>query len=116
MSDFRSAASIDGGVLLVHLLSSPAARSAPVECVVDLTRLGEVVGVEVLDLKRQLAVPVVEAPESDGGVRWSYDDEIDALYLRITNERGQVQKTAKAEAKLDSLGRLVELSIRMRCA
>lgn len=73
-------------------------RPLDIDCVVDLTDFGEVVGVEVLDVSRQLAGGVVDPPTLQGEIRWSYDDEIDALYVHVADGRGQMQRRSIARA------------------
>ena len=80
-------------------------------CVLDLTDFGDVIGVEVLDLARQLDGGAMDPPRSKGAISWSYDDEIDALYIHVADGRGQVQRTATASAYIDTSGRVVRLEI-----
>jgi uncharacterized protein YuzE len=114
VSYFRPSAAIDLGVLCFRFFDSPAIRSIDIDCVADLTDFGDVVGIEILDLRGQLAGGMVEPPKSDGDFRWAYDEEIDALYLRVTDARGQVQRSLTAQARLDSLGRFVQLDVDLR--
>lgn len=113
MNHFHPSAAADEGMLTVRLFASAPIRSVEIDCVLDLTDFGEVVGIEVLDLRRQLAGGVVELPEPDGDVRWSYDGEIDAFYLHVADGRGQVQRSARARAQLDSMGRLVRMDVEL---
>jgi uncharacterized protein YuzE len=101
----------DEGVLHVRLLESEPVRSLEVSCVVDATDFGEVVGIEILDVSRQLAGGIVDPVMLQGGIRWSYDDEVDALYVHIADGRGQAQRTTAVGARLDSTGRLVQLDV-----
>ena len=41
--------------------------------------------------------------------RWSYDDEIDAFYIRIADGAGQVQSVATDMAQIGAEGRLTRL-------
>ena len=69
------------------------------------------IGVEILDLTRQLAGGVVESSSLEGGVRWSYDDEVDAMYVHVREGRSQVQRRASGIGELDSEGKLVGLTV-----
>jgi hypothetical protein len=114
MNDFRPWAPIEGGVLRVQLLDSEPVHSLDVDCVLDLTDFEDVVGVEVLDVTKQLTGGTVEPPSQDSSVRWSYDAEMDALYLHIAEGRGQMQRRSTARGQLDRNGRLVQLDVRLR--
>jgi uncharacterized protein YuzE len=101
-------------VLHVRLLEADPVRSLEVSCVVDATDFGEVVGVEMLDVGRQLAGGIVDPASFRGGVGWSYDAEVDALYVHVADGRGQVQRGSTVRAQLDSTGRLVQLDVPLR--
>lgn len=109
MSGPLPSATVNEDVLSVRFLGSAVARTTEVACVVDQTDFGEVVGVEILGLRRQLSGGLVDAPRASGEVRWSYDAEIDAFYLHVAEGRGQVQTAVTGKASLDSAQRLVLL-------
>lgn len=111
MSAFCPWAAIEKGILRVRLLGSDPMRSLDIDCVLDLTDFDEVVGIEVLDLTRQLAGGTVAPPGQASSIRWSYDAEMDALYLHVADGRGQAQRSSRARGQLDAGGRLVELNI-----
>jgi uncharacterized protein YuzE len=111
MSEFRPRATVAQSVLRVQLWDAIPVRSVDIECVVDQTDLGDVVGVEVLDLRKQLSGGTVLPPSHDSKIRWSYDAEMDALYLHVVDGRGQAQRRSKALAHVDSSGRLVQLDV-----
>jgi uncharacterized protein YuzE len=113
MSQFVPSASIDDGELAIRLDDSETTSSMKVSCVVDLTDFGDVVGVEILDLRRQLSGAVVESSHPASDIRWSYDAEIDAFYIHLMEGRGQVQVRVSATAYLDSRRRLVQLQVPM---
>ena len=111
MSEWVPTAAIDDGVLLIQLADSDVVNAFDIDCVVDLTEFGDVVGVEILDLRRQLSDGVVEASPVDGQINWSYDDEFDAFYVHVIDGRGQVQRSVTGKARLDSEKRLVQLEL-----
>jgi hypothetical protein len=86
-------------------------KRVEVACVLDPTDFGEVIGVEVLDLRRQFSGAVVEAPRSSGQVGWSYDSEVDAFYVRVAEGSGQVQTSATGTIGLDSIQRVALLEV-----
>lgn len=82
-------------------------RRRPVDVVVDVTDFGDLVGIEVLDFLSQ--VPSATIPESSPrpGSCWSYDAEIDALYVHASAVRADGQRPMRAIALLDSNGQLI---------
>jgi len=111
VTEFRPFFEIRDNVLHLHILSSDATNSSQLRCVLDLTDLGQVIGVEVLDLTAQLDGGVIAPSRSSGEIQWSYDAEIDALYIHVASGRGQVQRSVVANAELDDAGRIVEISV-----
>lgn len=111
MSEFQAFAEFRDGVLHVRTLDAEPARSMELRCVLDLNDFGDVIGVEVLDLARQLDGGAMDPLRRKGAISWSYDDEIDALYIHVAEGRGQVQRSAVGSAHLDSSGRVVALAI-----
>ena len=81
--------------------------------VVDLDDFGELVGVEVLDAKRQLGGGDIPVSPASGRPRWGYDPEIDALYVHTGSGRGQVQQKREVEAGLDASHQLVEVRVQL---
>jgi hypothetical protein len=102
---------LTGNELEVQLRDGIPERSMAVDCIVDMTYLGAIIGVEILDLRRQLNGGKVKPSTVKGNPRWSYDEEIDAFYLHVTTGPGQVQRKAKATVLLDSAGRVVRILV-----
>lgn len=113
MSDFRPSVAVRVGVLTVTLAPTSGVTRVDFDCVIDQTDLGDVVGIEVLDLEQQLAGGRAPVPPSDGFPGWSYDKEIDAFYVRVADGRGQVQKAGSGTAYLDQEGQLSVLEVRV---
>lgn len=104
-------ASVTGGRLTVHLASGAEGRRADVEGVLDRNPRGEVVGVEILDLRSRLGGVQVPARSRDGYPRWSYGEEIDAFYVQVAEGPAPLQSTVLGTAVLD--GDDVVLSLRI---
>lgn len=107
----RANVRFDDDVVVVEFSSVPATRSVQFEGVVDRTDLGEVVGLEILDFRRQFSDV---SPPSYSGTdlpRWSYDDEVDAFYLRLTDATATLQRPIVGTAALDGAGCVVALEI-----
>ena len=95
----------------IRFVDSDTTQSIDVTCVVDYTDFGDVVGIEILDWCHQLSGGQVDAPSVSGQLRWSYDNEIDALYIHTTDGRGQNQKRMTATVTLDANQRVVTLEV-----
>jgi hypothetical protein len=104
-------ATISEETISIQFSDTLVSQSAQVACTVDLTDFSDVVGIEALDWRKQLSGGTLDAPSSQGRVRWSYDDEMDAIYIRVSDGRGQIQRSAVGEAGLDSDRRVVRLDV-----
>lgn len=111
MSDFRPFSELQDTVLWLHILNTEPVASFELRCVLDMSDFREIVGIEVLDLNRQLEGGLIDPPQGTGEISWSYDSEFDALYIRVREGRGQVQQTAASLAQVDSEGRVVNISV-----
>jgi hypothetical protein len=103
---FPSVVTADGTVKICFS-DSEASESLEVACVVDLTDFGDVLGIEVLAWQRQLSGGKIVAPSVSENVRWSYDEEIDALSIHLREGYSQVQRPATCVVNLDSSKRVV---------
>lgn len=102
---------IADGIISVRFAESVTEQLLDVTCVIDYTDFGDVVGVEILDWRHQLSGGQIDAPSDSGLPRWSYDDEIDALYIHTTDGGGQNQQRTTAAVKLDASRRVVTVEI-----
>lgn len=98
------------GALIVDLVPAPAAHRISFQGVLDRTDLGDAVGIEILDFRQQLGGASLP-PSSDDLPRWSYDEEIDAFYLRLAGAGATVQQSTVGTAILDETNRLISLEI-----
>jgi uncharacterized protein YuzE len=114
MTDFVPRAAIHDGVLAVRLMDGIRTESASFEGVLDLDDFGKIVGVEILDFQAQVGGSVGNSPVD--GVRWSYDREIDAFYLHITDGQGSVQRSVLGMVSLDPRGRAIEVELPVSAA
>jgi uncharacterized protein YuzE len=110
VTEFHPLAVVHDGVIKVFLGAGSPDRTTSFDAVIDRTDLGDVVGIEVLDLRRQVGGSVRSVPSS-GFPRWSYDDEIDALYIHLLDARAQVQVTASGMAALDGSDQIITLEV-----
>lgn len=102
-------ADVQSGTLVIRFLDAAVARSVQVECVIDQTDFGDVVGIEILPFRAQLTGGRLEGPQSAGAVRWSYDAEDDALWVHVMKGRSQHQTSIVATVGLDVAQRVVRL-------
>jgi hypothetical protein len=98
-------------VLRARLGDAPGAQRIDVDCVLDMTGMESVVGVEVLDLRRQLNGATVMPAPATAAFHWSYDPEIDAFYLRVQQDSARIQRKAKGVAIVDEHDRLVAIEV-----
>ncbi|WP_308466737.1 hypothetical protein [Rathayibacter soli] len=77
---------------------------------VDLTDFNDVVGIEILDFTRQLST-VLLPDRTPVALRWAYDDEVDAFYVHVHEQRAQQQVNANGIAYLGQLDRLLVLEV-----
>lgn len=115
MIAFQPSVVVSDEVLILKLAAASSAVEVEVQfdCVIDQSDFGDVVGVEILDLRQQLAGGRASASPTDGFPRWSYDDEIDAFYVRVAPGRAQVQQTGAGIAHVDREGLLCVLEVRV---
>jgi hypothetical protein len=111
VTDFTPSSTVRGGVLTVTLSGNRVERRTDFDGVVDQTDFGDVLGLEILDLLRQLGGVATPASPTSGFPCWSYDDEIDAFYVHVQDGASQSQKAVMGQASLDSLGSLVALEV-----
>jgi uncharacterized protein YuzE len=99
------------GIISVRFMESATTQSVDVTCVADYTDFGDVVGIEILDWRHQVSGGQIDAPHASGQLWWSYDDEIDALYIHTIGGRGQNQQRTTATVKLDANQRVVTVEM-----
>lgn len=99
------------GLLVVVLASLESSTEARVNSVLDVTAFGDVIGVEILDLRRLTGGFEPAQPSGDAVVRWAYDEEIDAFYLHVSSERASTQRSATCRVHLDVDHHMVALTI-----
>jgi hypothetical protein len=96
--------------LCVQLAAGDLASRLSFEGVLDLTGMGDVVGLEILDFRRQLDATVEPAHSSDA-IRWSYHAEEDAFYLHLAGQHALVQKKVSGVALIDSRKNLIGIEV-----
>jgi hypothetical protein len=101
-------ADVQSGTIVIRFLDAAVSRSVQIECVIDQTDFGDVVGIEILAF-RQMTGGLLEGPRSAGAVRWAYDEEVDAFYVRVMKGRSQVQRSIIGTVGLDAAQRVVRL-------
>jgi uncharacterized protein YuzE len=82
--------------------------------IVDLSPLGKVVGVEIINAvlkagKNGLKLIEQSVPADGNGVKYSYDADSDSFYLRLTGDRSVDQKAVDGFVLLDDRGRILAL-------
>jgi hypothetical protein len=104
---------VSDGVLVIQLSNAVGLRVVPFEGMISRGAHSDPVGVEILDLKAQLGNAVRLPAQGADALRWSYDEEIDALYVRLSGHGAHAQRRVMGTARLDGWGCLVSLQIPM---
>jgi uncharacterized protein YuzE len=103
---------IDDQLIVVRLVNThDQDQEVNFDCIVDLTLDNEIVGFEILDIRRQLRGATVTPTRVSDTFGWSYDPEVDATYFRLQGGRGLVQIKKRGIAILSATGDLVELKV-----
>lgn len=114
MSNFQPQVRQEDEALFVILAQGSPERWVDFDGILDQTTFGDIIGLEVLDLREQVGIVDIAPSPSVGIPRWSYDSEIDALYLRIADGHGYVQRHLIGRAGIDSSLTLVKVEIPTR--
>ena len=104
--------------LVINLDGLPVEETAtvPTECVLDISGLGDVIGVEIINLEHTTGQ---RAPGSRGmallssgeRVRWSYDQASDAFYVSISDSRSLDQRSAHCTVTGTNAGYLASVTV-----
>lgn len=94
-------ATLHNGTLVIRFQEGMVSRSVQVTCVIDQTDFSDVLGIEILDFRRQISGGLPEGARSASGVRWSYDAEDDAFYVHVMDGRSQIQTSIIGTVGLD---------------
>ena len=91
---------------------SPSERVISIELVLDFDQNGEVIGIEIINLKwfgGQNSLPVEErlSLPVETQINFSYDDEADAAYIRILEASSKKQRAVEGWLEINSNGQLV---------
>lgn len=88
-------------------------NSVDIPLVLDLDRFDNVIGIEALNFASyagsQALADIDPSYLDSAGLRLSYDDGVDALYLRIEEGRSRAQRPVNGKVILDADGRLLRL-------
>ena|SRR5437867_2329006 len=113
MTSFVPSVGFVSGCLLLRLDDSEGVYRRPFRCILDRDPFGDITGVEILDIRRQLDGAVVTSSTVTRDFRWSYDPDVDAFYVHI--QRGSsltpTQESCDGVALVSADNRLVSLEI-----
>jgi hypothetical protein len=102
-------------VVRVSFAESEIVEERTCEGILDSTDFGDIIGVEILFFRDQLKAPPPKGSAPPGlgtGLpRCSYDQEVDAFYLRLSEGRSHKQSKVTVRAGIDSQGEVVQLSV-----
>ena len=103
----------DGDNLRIVLTTGEDIRAVPFEGVIDADDFGEIQGVEILGFREQIGVPP-PVSTSEKAIRWSYDHEVDAFYVRFSENMSSRQTTKSGQALLSGDGSVVALEVQTK--
>ncbi|MGD0272477.1 MAG: hypothetical protein ABSB96_01900 [Gaiellaceae bacterium] len=82
------------------------------ECALDIDDFGTLVSVEIIGLREQVGIVEIEQYKQFDDMHWSYDDEVDAFYLRLASTRYPIRtKTSVGTLSLDENRRLAAFDV-----
>lgn len=92
-------------------------RQIEVEFILDFNQFREVIGVEILNLKKEAGSNCLKRIEKSintigTGLRYSYDEETDSFYLQLSRESSIYQEAVLGTLILDDEGQIVSLEAR----
>jgi uncharacterized protein YuzE len=93
-------------------------RTVGVEFVLDFNKWGDLIGIEVINLKYHTGSEVLDgfkdmASSSNASALLTYEEASDAFYIKLSEERSTDQRVVNGCLVLDSYGRLVKLEANM---
>jgi hypothetical protein len=107
---FPSVVAADG-IVTIYFSDSAVSESLEIKCVVDMTDFADLLGIEVLRWGQQLFGAKIVAPSDSKSVRWTYDEDVDALYIRLRHGRSQIQKSTTCSVSLDESKHVICLQL-----
>ena len=95
-------------------------RSVTVRFVLDFDGFGDILGIEILNLKDQLGMECLSSFEADianhpRSLRYLYDEGSDALSLFIREGRSLSQRAVDGHVMLDNKGHIIGFKVRRPC-
>lgn len=118
MSTYPNIVREDDSLDVVFSSSDVPLSKVRVRCVLDVDQFGEVIGIEILNLKDQVGNRCLGAIEETlrkpvGDLHYSYNDDVDAFYLRVSEGRSVDQKAVDAVLVISDKGQVVSMQIDM---
>jgi hypothetical protein len=114
MSIFPSVLKGDNSITIIFR-SEEIDKIHNIECVVDFNNFHELIGIEILDLKSQTECMVDNLDNFDNEeerIHTSYDREIDAFYIKISEGMSSEQRIEKVNIMLNEKKEIVQLKLK----
>jgi uncharacterized protein YuzE len=112
MSKFKPFITANDNALIVTVGEGFNDRRENFKGVIDKTALGNIVGIEILDFQKQISVTLpLFQNDHQNFPQWSYDNDIDAFYLRIADGPAPVQVNVVGWADLGQDRSLIALEV-----
>ncbi|REJ88035.1 MAG: hypothetical protein DWQ35_20410 [Planctomycetota bacterium] len=105
----------DDTIAVVFQQDCRKSRKLQVECVLDFNGMGDVIGIEILNLKLQAGRDCLRSMDAAvnslaDDLEFSYDDSTDSFYLRLSPDRSLDQAAVLGTLELNVAGEIVALS------
>ncbi len=106
-------------IVLEFALTREQPARQPIRIVLDFGQQGEVVGIEIINLvfaaEQNCLQAIRETISADRqGLRFSYDEESDCLYLRLREGKSLFQKAVDGFVFFDQAGAITRLGVDWR--
>jgi len=102
----------DGNIKVFVCFYEGETKCINTKFVLDLNQFGQVIGMEVLNIKLSAGYGCLKQIKKNigttgDGLKYSYDEDSDSFYLQIVNERSMDQITVEGILSLEMEGSIV---------
>ena len=91
-------------------------RTIPIEMVLDLDRFGDVVGIEIINLKLfggQSKFPVTDQALGSSVIEFSYDEDTDSAYFYFKHDKSLDQRAVDGWLEIGESGCLIGVTAKL---
>lgn len=106
MTEFPKVAREPGAIEVLLDDSEKSTSELPIEFVLDIDKFGEVIGIEIMDLVADAGEGCLQLIQNSSAT-FSYDEDVDAFYLRLEAGASLDQKVVEGKILLDERGQVI---------